>query len=327
MKITVYSARTYDRSHLESAAAGRHEFVWIGEPLTGGNAALAAGSDAVCVFVNDRLDAPTLGALATGGVRLAALRCAGYDHVDLPAAAALGLTVTHVPAYSPHAVAEHAIALLLTLNRRTHLAHDRVRRGDFTLDGLQGFDLNGKTAGLLGTGRIGTITGKILQGFGCRVLAHDPYPPEEARDAGFGFVSLDELLSRADILSLHCPLLPSTKHILNTVTLARLKPGALVVNTSRGGLLDTAAALDALEAGRLGGLALDVYEHEAPLFFRDHSAGGTPDPLFTRLVACPDVVVTGHQAFLTVEALSNIATSVLESLDDFAAGRPPAHKL
>ena len=328
MKVAVYSTCPYDQSHLQAAdSAGHHTFVWINDPLTPANTARAVGCDAVCVFVNDQLDAPVLSTLATGGTRLIALRCAGYNHVDLKAAASLGLTVTNVPAYSPHAVAEHAIALLLTLNRRTHLAHDRIRRGDFTLDGLQGCDLNGKTAGLLGTGRIGTITGQILQGFGCRVLAHDPYPPEDARNAGFDFVSLDDLLSRSDMLSVHCPLLPSTHHIINADTLARLKPGALLINTSRGGLLDTPAALASLESGHLGGLGLDVYEHEAPLFFRDHSATGTPDPLYAKLVARPDVVVTGHQAFLTKEALTNIAISVIESLDAFAARQPPAHKL
>jgi D-lactate dehydrogenase len=328
MNISVYSTCPYDRSHLLSASADRsHVFSWIDSALTLENASLAAGSEAVCAFVNDQLDAAVLSVLAAGGTRLIALRCAGYNHVDLAAASKLGLTVTNVPAYSPNAVAEHALALLLTLNRHTHLAHDRVCRGDFTLDGLQGFDLNGKTVGLLGTGRIGTITGQILQGFGCRVLAHDPYPPQEARDAGFEFVSLDDLLTRADIVSLHCPLLPSTKHILNATTLARLKPGALIINTSRGGLLDTTAALAALESGHLGGLGLDVYEHEAPLFFRDHSATGIPDPLFARLVARPDVVVTGHQAFLTTEALTNIASSVIDTLDTFAAGKTPANKL
>lgn len=328
VNVAVFSTRPYDRTHLESANkdAG-HTFTWIEDALSADNTALAAGHDAVCAFVNDRLDAPVLSALSAGGTRLVALRCAGYNHVDLATAASLGLTVTHVPAYSPHAVAEHAIALLLTLNRRTHLAHARVRRGDFRLDGLQGFDLHGKTAGLVGTGRIGAITGKILQGFGCRVLAYDPYPPREVRDA-FEFVSLDELLVRSDIVSLHCPLLPATKHILNASTFARLKSSALVINTSRGGLIDTASAADALEAGRLGGLGLDVYEHEAELFFDDHSAEGrVPDPLLARLLALPNVVVTGHQGFLTREALDNIAASVVGSLDAFAAGRTCPHAL
>lgn len=323
MKVAVYSTRPYDRSHLEAAnaaAEARHDFTWIEDALSTDSVGLAAGHECVCAFVNDRLDETVLIKLAEGGTRLIALRCAGYNHVDLPAAASLGLTITHVPAYSPHAVAEHAIALLLTLNRRTHLAHARVRRGDFTLDGLEGVDLHGKTAGLVGTGRIGLITGRILQGFGCRVLAYDPFPPPDARDAGFEFVALDELLSRSDVVSLHCPLLPTTRHIINAGTLARMKPSALLINTSRGGLIDTAAAIDALENKRLGGLGLDVYEHEAALFFQDHSSGGIADPLFTRLVAAPNVLVTGHQGFLTHEALGNIADSVLASLDAFVAG-------
>ena len=325
MKIAVFSTRAYDRAHLEAANStptSPHTFVWIAERLTLENVSLAAGCDAVCAFVNDRLDAEVLAKLAAAGARLIALRCAGYNHVDLSAAASHGLTVTHVPAYSPHAVAEHAIALLLTLNRRTHLAHDRVRRGDFTLEGLQGFDLHGKTAGLIGTGRIGVITGRILQGFGCRVLAHDPFPPQEARDAGFTFVSFNELLAQADIVSLHCPLLPATKHIINAATLARMKPHALLINTSRGGLIDTTAAVDALANNRIGGLGLDVYEHESALFFEDHSRAPISDPLFARLIAHPNVIVTGHQGFLTHEALDNIAASVLASLNAFAAGQP-----
>lgn len=328
MNVAVFSTRPYDRTHLVAAnASASHRFTWIDERLSAVTAPLARDHDAVCTFVNDPLDAPTLKTLAGGGTRLIALRCAGYNQVDLAAAASLGLTVTHVPAYSPHAVAEHAIALLLTLNRNTHLAHDRVRRGDFRLDGLQGFDLHGKTAGLIGTGRIGTITGKILQGFGCHVLAFDPYASPESRAAGFEFTGRDDLLTRSDIISLHCPLLPATKHFINASTLARLKPTALLINTSRGGLIDTAAAIDALEARRLRGLALDVYEHEAALFFDDHSDTGITDALFARLIAHPNVVVTGHQAFLTCEALDNIATSVLASLDAFASGQPCPHAL
>lgn len=323
MKVAVYSTRSYDRSHLDAAnTAGAHQFIWIEDRLSSDNTALARGCEAICTFVNDPLAAATLSALAAAGVRLIALRCAGYNQVDLAAAASLGLTVTHVPAYSPHAVAEHAIALLLTLNRHTHLAHDRVRRGDFRLEGLQGFDLHGKTAGLIGTGRIGTITGKILQGFGCHVVAFDPYASPESRAAGFEFVGRNDLLTRSDIVSLHCPLLPATKHLINASTLACLKPTALLINTSRGGLIDTAAAIEALENNRLRGLGLDVYEHEAALFFDDHSDTGITDPLFARLITHPNVVVTGHQAFLTHEALDNIASSVLASLDAFAASQP-----
>ncbi len=328
MKVAVFSTRPYDRIHLVAAnASGAHAFTWIEQRLSADTAPLARGHDAICTFVNDPLDAATLKSLADGGTRLIALRCAGYNQVDLSAAASLGLTVTNVPAYSPHAVAEHAIALLLTLNRHTHLAHDRVRRGDFRLDGLQGFDLHGKTAGLIGTGRIGTITGKILQGFGCHVLAFDPYAPPEARTAGFEFTGRDDLLTRSDIVSLHCPLLPATKHLINASTLARLKPTAILINTSRGGLIDTVAAIEALENNRLRGLGLDVYEHEAALFFDDHSDTGITDPLFARLITHPNVIVTGHQAFLTHEALDNIASSVLASLTSFASGQPCAHSL
>lgn len=328
MKVAVFSTRLYDRTHLDAAnIAGAHSFTWIEQRFSPDTVALAQGHDAICTFVNDPLDAAALQSLASGGTRLIALRCAGYNQVDLAAAASLGLTVTHVPAYSPHAVAEHAIALLLTLNRHTHLAHQRVLRGDFTLDGLQGFDLHGKTAGLVGTGRIGTITGKILQGFGCHVLAFDPYASAESRAAGFEFLGLHDLLSRSDIVSLHCPLLPSTQHIIDTETLRLFKPTALLINTSRGGLIDTAAALDALENKRLRGLGLDVYEHEAALFFDDHSDTGITDPLFARLVAHPGAIVTGHQAFLTHEALGNIATSVVSSLNTFASGQPCPHAL
>lgn len=318
MNVAVFSTRPYDRSHLAAAnTAGAHRFTWIEDRLSPATAALARDCDAVCSFVNDPLDAPTLKTLAAGGTRLIALRCAGYNQVDLPAAASLGLTVTNVPAYSPHAVAEHAIALLLTLNRHTHLAHDRVRRGDFHLDGLQGFDLHGKTAGLIGTGRIGTITGKILQGFGCHVLAFDPYAPPESRAAGFEFVGRDDVLTRSDILSLHCPLLPSTRHLINATTLARLKPTALLINTSRGGLIDTEAVIDALKSGQLGGLAIDVYEQEADLFFRDLSGTVIADDVIQRLISFPNVIVTGHQAFLTNEALTTICETTLRSVTAF----------
>ncbi len=328
MKVAVYSTRSYDRSHLQAAnASGTHEFHWFEARLSVATTSLAHGCDAVCAFVNDRLDAPVLTALANGGVRLIVLRCAGYNHVDLDAAAALGLVVANVPAYSPHAVAEHAVALLLTLNRHTHLAHDRIHRGDFTLDGLQGFDLHGKTAGLVGTGRIGVITGRILQGFGCRVLAYDPVPPAEAIAAGFEFVGLEDLLAGADIVSLHCPLVPATRHIINAAALARMKPGALLINTSRGALIDTHAVITALEKDRLGGLGIDVYEHEATLFFEDHSATGIPDAVFARLTSLPNVVATAHQGFLTHEALGNIASAVIDSLDAHAAGRLPAFAL
>ncbi len=328
MNIAVFSAKSYDREYLgaASAAAGRH-IVCFEERLTPQTAAFARGCEVVCAFVNDRLDTEVLGLLGAGGTRLIALRCAGYNNVDLAAAAALGMTVVNVPAYSPYAVAEHAVALLLTLNRRINLAYGRVSQGDFSLEGLMGFDLHGKTVGLVGTGRIGTITGRILQGFGCRVLAHDPHPPAETLAAGFTFYELDELLAQADIVSLHCPLLPATRHIINASRLARLKHGTTLINTSRGGLIDTAAALDALDSGQLGRLGLDVYENEAAFFYDDHSGAPLSDALLARLIAHPNVLLTGHQAFLTHEALTAIAETTLQSIADFAAGRPCAHAL
>ncbi|MBW8782631.1 MAG: 2-hydroxyacid dehydrogenase [Verrucomicrobia bacterium] len=323
MTIAVFSAKPYDRRYFTAANAARgHRLSFHEERLTPETARLAHGSETVCAFVNDRLDAGVLARLAAGGTRLIALRSAGYNHVDLVAAAALGLTVVYVPGYSPHAVAEHTVALLLTLNRRIHQAHARVRRGDFSLDGLMGFDLEGKTFGLVGTGRIGTITGRIMQGFGCRVLACDPFPSDEAREAGFVFCELDELLARSDVVSLHCPLVPATRHLINATTLERMKPGATLLNTSRGGLIDTPATIAAIESGQLGRLGLDVYENEAGFFYEDHSAGPLADETLARLIALPNVLVTGHQGFLTHEALGNIAETTLKSVDDFAAGRP-----
>jgi len=323
MNIAVFSAKSYDREYLGAAnRSSDHKIAFYDTRLMSDTVPLAAGCDVVCAFVNDRLDAEVITLLSAGGTRLIAMRCAGYNNVDLYSAASHGVTVVSVPSYSPHAVAEHAIALLLTLNRRIHQAHDRVRRGDFTLDGLIGFDLHGKTAGLVGTGRIGTITGQILQGFGCRVLASDPFPPAEAKAAGFSFCELDELLAQSDIVSLHCPLIPATRHIINAARLARMKRGATLINTSRGALIDTPAAIDALESGQLGRLGLDVYENEACFFYDDHSERPLPDATLARLIALPNVLLTGHQGFLTHEALTNIAETTFQSINDFAAGRP-----
>lgn len=328
MNITVFSAKSYDRKYLNTANAPTgHQITFSETRLMADTVALAKGCEVVCAFVNDRLDAEVIDLLADEGTRLIAMRCAGYNNVDLYAAAARGVTVVNVPSYSPHAVAEHAVALLLTLNRRIHQAHDRVKRGDFTLDGLIGFDLHGKTVGLVGTGRIGTITGQILQGFGCLVLAADPFPPAEARAAGFRFGELDDLLAQSDIVSLHCPLLPATRHIINKARLARMKRGATLINTSRGALVDTHAALDALDNGQLGLLGLDVYENEACFFYDDHSHQPLPDATLARLVSHPNVLLTGHQGFLTHEALTNIAETTFQSIADFAAGLPCAHAL
>ncbi|MFA6289419.1 MAG: 2-hydroxyacid dehydrogenase [Opitutaceae bacterium] len=328
MHIAVFSAKPYDREYLGAEKnLSNHRITFWDTRLMSDTVSLAAGCEVVCAFVNDRLDAEVIALLAAEGTRLVALRCAGYNNVDLYAAASHGVTVVNVPGYSPHAVAEHAVALLLTLNRRIHQAHDRVKRGDFTLDGLIGFDLDGKTVGLVGTGRIGTITGQIMQGFGCRVLASDPFAPAEAKAAGFTFCELDELLAQSDIVSLHCPLTPSTRHIINAARLARMKRGATLINTSRGALMDTHAALDALESGHLGRLGLDVYENEACFFYDDHSDRPLPDATLARLIAHPNALLTGHQGFLTHEALANIAETTFQSINDFAAGRPCAKAL
>ena len=325
MKIAVFSTKSYDRQYLGAdGILHGHTLVFFDARLTAQTAGLAKGCEGVCAFVNDRLDAEVL---AAGGTRLVALRCAGYNNADLAAAAMHKLTVVYVPGYSPHAVAEHTIALLLALNRHIHQASVRVRRGNFSLGGLMGFDLNRKTCGLVGTGRIGTITGQIMQGFGCRVLANDPFPSAEAKAAGFNFCEMDELLARSDVVSLHCPLVPATRHIVNAASLALIKPGAILINTSRGGLIDTPALIEALTSGRLLGAGLDVYENEAEFFYEDHSDHPLADPLLSRLIALPNVLLTGHQGFLTHEALSDIAKTTFQSINDFAAGRPCAHAL
>jgi D-lactate dehydrogenase len=283
-------------------------------------AALAAGFEAVCAFVNDSLDRPVLERLAAGGTRLVALRSAGFDHVDLAAAQALGLTVARVPAYSPHAVAEHAVALLLCLNRKLHRAHERVREGNFSLTGLVGFDMFGKTVGVVGTGQIGTVACRIFAGFGCRVLAHDLQ--ENPALAGLvSYVPLETLLAEADVVSLHAPLTPATRHLIDAAAIARMKPRAILLNTSRGGLVDTDALVAALKAGQLGGAGLDVYEREAGLFFADHSDEVLQDDTLARLVTLPNVLVTGHQAFLTDTALGHIAHTTLTNVTAFETGR------
>lgn len=318
MRITVFSTQAHDRQFLQQANAdGRHALVFVEARLEAASAALAAGSQAVCAFVNDRLDAATLGALHAQGIRLVLLRCAGFNQVDLAAAAALGMVVGRVPEYSPHAVAEHAVALLLTLNRKIHRAHARVREGNFSLDGLLGFDLHGSTVGVVGTGKIGGCFARIMAAFGCRVLAFDPAPDAGLAACGVRYVALADLLGESDIVSLHCPLNPATQHLINARTLGLMKPGALLVNTSRGGVVDTKALITALKRRQLGGLALDVYEEEADLFFRDLSADVMQDDVFARLLTFPNVLITGHQGFFTVQALTAIATTTLGNADAF----------
>jgi D-lactate dehydrogenase len=289
--------------------------------------ALAAGHEAVCIFVNDVANAGVLTALRAGGTALVALRCTGFNNVDLEAAARLGLKVVRVVDYSPYSVAEHAVALLLAINRKTHRAYNRTRDSNFSLDGLMGFDLHGKTAAVVGTGKIGRVFARIMVGFGCNVIGYDKFPSAEFEALGARYAESGEIGANADIISLHCPLTPETHHIVNAESLARVKHGALLVNTSRGGLVDTEAAIEALKSGRLGGLALDVYEQEAALFFRDLSSTIVTDDVLQRLVAFPNVIVTGHQAFFTREAIATISETTLRSASEFARKSPLSNEI
>ncbi len=318
MKLCVFSTKPYDRTYLDAAnRAGSHELVYLEAPLRPETAVLARGAQGVCAFVNDTLDRTVLEQLAADEIRLVALRCAGFNNVDLEAAQELGITVARVPAYSPHAVAEHTLALVLALNRRIHKAHNRVRENNFNLDGLIGFDLNEKTVGIVGTGQIGAITAAIFQGFNCRVIAYDVALNPDCEARGIAYVDLDTLFAESDIISLHCPLTPDTRHLIDADAIARMKSSVMIVNTSRGAVIDTRAVLDALKNGRIGSLALDVYEEEGDLFFRDLSNDILSDDVFARLLTFPNVLITGHQAFFTHEALTNIADTTIGNVTSF----------
>ncbi len=328
MKIAVFSATPYDRAFLNAAnAAEGHELQYFDVALSLESVALAAGHEAVCIFVNDAADASVLQALKAGGTKLVALRCTGFNNVDLAAAAHVGVKVVRVVSYSPHSVAEHAVALLLTINRKTHRAYNRTRDSNFSLDGLMGFDLHGKTAAVIGTGKIGRVFARIMLGFGCNVIGYDTFPSAEFEALGARYAAPGEIGASADIVSLHCPLTPETHHIVNAKLLARMKRGALLVNTSRGGLVDTDAAIEALKSGQLGGLALDVYEQEAGLFFRDLSNTIVTDDVLQRLIAFPNVIVTGHQAFFTREAITTISETTLRSASEFAMNAPLSNEI
>jgi D-lactate dehydrogenase len=317
MRTAVFSTKRYDREFLEAANAARHELRFFAPRLTSETASLAGGYDAVCVFVNDRLDAAVIESLARGGSKLIALRCAGYNNVDLAAARKDRLSVVRVPSYSPHAVAEHTVALILALNRQLHRAYNRVREGNFALDGLLGFDLHGRTVGIIGTGKIGVLTARILIGFGCRVLAVDPFPNEECQALGVRYTTFDELFCEADIVSLHCPLTRENRHLIDVGTLSRMKEGVMLINTSRGALIDTPAVIHALKTGKIGYLGLDVYEEESDIFFEDRSNLILRDDVFSRLLTFPNVIITGHQAFFTRNALENIAATTIGNLTEF----------
>ena len=320
MRVAVFSAKPYDVESLTVANDGRHDLTFLEPRLSPATAALASGSDVVCAFVNDDLGSDVLDRLAAGGVRLVALRSAGFNNVDLAAASRLGLTVARVPGYSPHAVAEHAVGLILSLNRKIHRAYNRVRENNFALTGLLGFDLHGRTVGVVGTGRIGTVFARIMRGFGCRVLAADPYPTEECVAAGVEYVDLDRLFVDSDIVALHCPLTPETHHLIDAAALARMREGVMIINTSRGALVDTAAVIAGLKSGRIGHLGLDVYEEEADLFFEDLSDRVVGDDVFARLLTFPNVLITGHQAFFTAEALAGIAGTTIGNVTAFERG-------
>ena len=322
MRVASFSTKSYDRQFLEAANSRYgHELMFYEARLCHETAALAREFPAVCVFVHDVLDAKVLKDLSRHETRVVALRCAGFNNVNVAAAKRLGVMVVRVPTYSPDAVAEHAVMLMLALNRRVHRAYARVREGNFNLEGLLGFDLRGLTVGVVGTGRIGAVVVRIMMGFGCKVLAYDPVRNPEVEASGGKYVSLTELFEKSDIVSLHCPLMPQTCHIVDAEALARMKDGVMLINTSRGALIDTEAVIEALKSGKVGYLGLDVYEEEADLFYEDLSSQVIQDDVFARLLTMPNVIVTGHQAFFTRNALETISDTTLANISDVEEGR------
>ncbi|KAK9472552.1 D-isomer specific 2-hydroxyacid dehydrogenase [Dipodascopsis tothii] len=321
-KVAVFSTKKYDREFLVPAFEQcGHQVTFFQSQLNDETLLLAEGFTAVCLFVNDDLTAKGVAHLAAKGLRFVLLRCAGFNNVDVAAAAAAGVQVARVPSYSPYAIAEFAVGLMLMLNRKLHKAYTRVRSGNFSLEGLTGFNMHGKTVGVVGTGKIGMLTGRICHGFGCRVLCYDPYPNEAgAAEAGMAYVPLDELYAQAEIITLHCPLVESTKYMINAESLAKMKPDVMLINTSRGGLVDTVALIRALKARRIGAVGMDVYENESGLYFEDTSDDIMQDDIFSRLLTFHNVCITGHQAFLTREALENIASATADNLRLLLAG-------
>lgn len=328
MRAALFSTKPYDQSFFQAAnETCRHELAFFEPHLDLKTVTLAAGFPAICPFVNDRLDRPVLERLAQQGTRLVALRSAGFNHVDLIAARDLGLTVVRVPAYSPYAVAEHTAALILSLNRKIHRAYARVREGNFALEGLLGFDLNGRTAGIIGTGKIGTVMARIMNGFGCRLLAHDPFPNEACKELGVEYTALSDLYAASRIITLHCPLTPATHHLIDDKALKQMQNGVMLINTGRGALIDTQAVVAALKSGKIGSLGLDVYEEEADLFFEDLSGRVIQDDVFARLLTFPNVLITGHQGFFTQEAMARIAEITLGNLSDFERGQKSTNEV
>ncbi len=329
MRVAVFSSKAYDRQSLGTVnKAYNHELSFLETQLNPRTASLAEGFPAVCIFVNDDASADTLQILAKNGTYLLALRSAGFNHVDLAVATELGMRVVRVPAYSPYAVAEHAVALILMLNRKLYRAYNRVRDDNFALDGLLGFDLHGCTVGVIGTGKIGLIFARIMQGFGCSLLGYDTYPNPQFEALGNArYVDLPELFENSDIISLHCPLFPETRHLINAEAIAQMKPGVMLINTSRGALIDSRAAIEGIKAGQIGYLGIDVYEQEEGLFFEDWSDSVIQDETFQILQSFPNVVITAHQGFFTREALQNIAETTLANICDIEQGQACANEV
>jgi len=326
MKIAVFSTKEYDRDFLCSAN-NDHELTFFDTRLSAKTAILADGFPVICVFVNDELNAAVLQQLARQGTRLITLRCAGFNNVDLQAANIHGISVARVPSYSPQAVAEHAVALMLALNRNIHHAYNRVRDGNFSLQGLLGFDMGTRCVGIIGTGKIGSVVARILNGFGCQVIAYDPKPCPECEAIGVRYVTLPELYQQADIITLHCPLNPATEHLINREALTLMRQGVMLINTSRGAVIDTDAVVAALKSQQIAYLGLDVYEQEGDLFFKDLSNQIIQDDVFERLLTFPNVLITGHQGFFTHEAMSNIAQTTMANINFFAAGQVSGNEI
>jgi len=321
MKVAVFSTKSYDKEYLDQAnAAGKHDLFYFEGSLREKTVRLTEGYDAVCVFVNDPLNAAVIDGLAENGVKVVVLRCAGFNNVDVAQAHQRGIKVLRVPAYSPHAVAEHAVALIMTLNRKTHKAYNRVREGNFSIERLTGFELEGKTVGVVGTGRIGTVFARIMMGFGCKILAFDAHQNASLLEAGVTYVKLDELFGQSDIISLHCPLTPETHHLVSDASIDLMKQGVMLINTSRGKLIDSDAAIKALKDGKIGYMGLDVYEQEESLFFKDLSEIVIRDDKISRLMTFPNVLITAHQAYFTDNALIQISNTTIRNLSDFEAG-------
>lgn len=322
MKITFFSSKAYDQRFFDEANKNLgHELSYLSHPLSAHTDLHSLSTDAVCVFVNDDIGRDVLAALKKQNVQVIVLRCAGFNNVDLVAAEELGLTVVRVPAYSPYAVAEHTVGLMLSLNRKIHRAYNRVREGNFSLQGLLGFDMHGRTVGLIGTGRIGELVARIVSSMGCDVLTYDPAPNQKCVDMGVSYVELPELYHRSDIISLHCPLSCNTHHLIDAQALAQMKNGVMLINTSRGAVIDASILVPGLKAGKIGYLGLDVYEQEGDLFFEDLSDEIIQDDIFERLVTFPNVLITGHQGYFTEDALRNIAQISLANVSALEQGR------